>query len=82
MERLKDIKDSPCFFKHGELLCKLFLSIKWPDNMQDIQTYDYYNYLKSDFIENDLFLSLVVSNVIIIKNQTNDIHLGVNMKDT
>lgn len=50
--------------------------------MQDIQTYDYYNYLKNDFIENDLFLSLVVSNVIIIKNQTNDIHLGVNMKDT
>lgn len=43
----------------------------------------YYSNLKNYLIENDPFLSSVVSNVIVIvKNQMNNIHLGPNEKDT
>lgn len=84
MERLKDINESPCFFKHIlGFLCKLFPSIIWPNHTQDGQTYDYYSNLKNDFIENDPFLSSIVSNaIVIIKNQTDNINLGANVKDT
>lgn len=51
--------------------------------MQDEQRYEYYSNLKNDFTEDDPFLSSVISNVImIVKPQTNNMHLGAKLKDT
>lgn len=51
--------------------------------MQDGLMYENFNKLKNDFIENDPFLSSVISNaIVIIKNWTNNIHLGAKLKDT
>lgn len=67
MERLKDINESPWFFRCDlGLLCKLFPARKWTNGMQDGQMCEYYSNSKNDFIENDPFLLSIVSNVILI----------------
>lgn len=51
--------------------------------MQGGLAHDNHSNLKNDFTENHPFLLPVVSNVIvIIKNQTSNIHLEGNVKDT